>query len=167
MGQAGHEVDQFIWVANAYQPRVAVLMTPIGLELDHDMWNHVYVIGGAQHGVVLAGLWQVGIKNLAPLNCFADEPANRLMCTIRDRYRKCGLHPNGDGIGVINIQEIPHFFGLEARLRPDSGTRCLSLKRHIRTLSMGDRKTRGLVFPMCLGTDDKPRISKRGESRMV
>ena len=52
-------------------------MTPMALGLDHDMWKHVYIIDGAQHGDVLAELWQVGLKNMAPLSCFAEEPVNR------------------------------------------------------------------------------------------
>ena len=75
--RAENEGYQFIWVCNTYQPRVAVLTTPRGLELEHSFWKHVYVAGGSKHGDVLAGIWQVGIVNLATLRCFLEEPVNR------------------------------------------------------------------------------------------
>ena len=113
--QAEREVDQFTRVSNTYQPR------------------GVYVADGAQHGDVLAGIWQVGIINLAPLRCFVGELVNRPPCSIRGGYRQFGLHPIGDGRWVIGVQEAPRFIGLEVRIRPESGIRRLIHNSHIRT----------------------------------
>lgn len=104
---------------------------------------------------------------MAPPNCFADGPANHPLRAIRGRYRKFGLHPIGDGRGVIDIQEIPHCVGREVWIRPDIGTRRLSLSSHIRAISLNDLKTRGLVWDMCLGGNGKPRTWTRGGSCMV
>ena len=54
--QTEHEVAQFEWVIETYQPKAAVIMVPLGLELDEIQWDHVYIVDGAQHGDVLAGV---------------------------------------------------------------------------------------------------------------
>ena len=100
-------------VARTYPPSVAVFLTPFGLDLADLMWNDVYIADGAQHGDVLAGVWEIGTLNLAPTNCFVEGPVNRALRTIQDRYRQCGANPIGDGRGVIDIQEIPHLLALE------------------------------------------------------
>ena len=70
-------------------------MTPMGLELGREIWNRVCIVDGAQHGDVLSGPWQVGLRNLPPMSCFAEEPVNRPLRTIRERYRQCGLFHSG------------------------------------------------------------------------
>ena len=80
------------------------MMTPCGLDLEDRMRNHVYITDGAQHGDALAGVWKIGTMNLAPTNCFVEEPVNQPLCAIRDRYRICGANPAGGGRGVAGIQ---------------------------------------------------------------
>ena len=74
--QTEGEINQFEWVVQTYQPRIAVIMGPAGLELDGTNWDHVYIADSAQHGDVMAGVWQIGMKNLVPINCFVGEPSN-------------------------------------------------------------------------------------------
>ena len=91
--QTEGEVTQFEWAIDTYHPRIAVIMVPLGLELDGSVWDHVYFADSAQHGEVLAGVWQIGMQNLVPIHCFVEEPANRPLCTIFDRFRQCGITP--------------------------------------------------------------------------
>ena len=62
--QTEREVEQPKWAVRTYNPRVAVLMTPFGVDLADRMWNHVYIADGAPRGDVLAGVWQIGTMHL-------------------------------------------------------------------------------------------------------
>lgn len=91
MGEATQtegEVNQFERVVDTYQPRIAVIMAPLGMELAGATWDHVYIADGAHHGDVLAVVFQIGMGNLVPIHCIVEEPVNRPLCTIRDRYRQ-------------------------------------------------------------------------------
>ena len=130
--QTEREATQFEWAIETYQPRVAVIMAPLGLEMDGVKWDHVYIADGAHHGDALAGVWKIGMWNLVPIHCFAEELLNRPLCAIHDRYRHCEINPCGDGRGIVDTQEVPYCNGLEVWIRPDTGTRTLSLHIHIR-----------------------------------
>ena len=139
-------------------------MTPSGLDVAGQMWNHVYISDGSQHGDVLDGVWKIGTMNLAPTNCFVEEPVNRPTCTIQDRYRQCVLNPSGGGRGVIDIQEVPHCIGLEVRIRSEMGTRGRSSDIHIRHLSWNDLRWRKLRTQLliCWGKGDLPGTLSEG-----
>ena len=81
--------------ANISTPRRG-LLTPFGLDAANQMWNYVYIADGSQRGDVLAGVWKIGTLNVAPTNCFVEEPVNHSLCAIQDRYRQFGLNPSGD-----------------------------------------------------------------------
>ena len=167
--QTEREVEQFKWVVESYKPRVAVLMTPLGVDLADSVWNHAYCVDGAQHGDVLAGVWQVGTLHLAPINCFVEEPVNHPLCTMQGRYRSCGLNPSGDRRGVVDIQDIPHCIGLEVWVRLETGERISSVNSHQKTRSLNDLRANELRnnFPRCGGLDDLPRLLTGGEVCMV
>ena len=104
---------------------------------------------------------------LVDIHFFVEEPINHPLCTIRDRYRHCGINPSVDWRGVVDIQEAPHCNGLEVWARSDLGTRTLSLNSHIRPLSMNDLRTRGLMLPLRWGEEDKMRTLTKGEDCAV
>ena len=54
---AEREEGKSKWAVQTYQPRVAVLMTPFGLDLADRMRNCVYIADGAHNGDVLGGVW--------------------------------------------------------------------------------------------------------------
>ena len=140
--QTEREVEQFKWAVQTYKPRVAVSMTPFGLDMEDRMRNQVCIADGAQHGDVLASVWQIGTMNLAPITCLVEEPVNQPLCAIQDRYRIGGLNPVGDGRGVVDIQETPHCIGLEVWISLEVGCRKLSLNSHIKTRRLNGLRTR-------------------------
>ena len=156
--QDEHEVAQFECAIETNQPKTAVIMAPLGLELEESRWGHVYIIDGTQHGDVLAGVCQIGMGNLVPIHCFVEEPMNPPLCAIHDRYRICGINPCGDGRGIVDTQEVPYCNGMEVWIRPDTGSRTLSLNSHIRPRSLNDIRSGccrkgefGLSWAMQLG----------------
>ena len=161
------EINQFEWVVQTYQPRIAVIMVPLGLELGGKTWGHIYIVDSAQHGDVLAGVWQIGMKNLVPISCFAEEPVNHPLRTIYDRYRQCEIIPCGDGRGIVDVNEVPYSVGLEVRIRSDVGIRTLSLNSHIKMSSLSDLRENGIQLPWCWGKDDLPRKVTHGETCAV
>ena len=74
---------------------------PLGMYLEGQIRSHVYNADGAQHGDVLAGLWQIGTLKLVPTNCFARGPVNRPLCSSPDRYRRRRLNPISDESGRL------------------------------------------------------------------
>ena len=114
-------IEQFEWVIETYQPRKDGIVAPLGRELEGEIWNHAYVEDGAQRGEVLARVWQIGTKNIAPIHCFVEGPVNHPLCTVRARYRQFGINPIGYVIGIVDFQDVPHFIGLEVWIRSDIG----------------------------------------------
>ena len=82
-------------------------MALAGLDLDRMLRNHVYMADGAQKGDVMAGVWKVGLMNMAPIQCFSEGPENQTLRNIRASYRQCGLNPSGCDRGVTDIQASP------------------------------------------------------------
>ena len=111
---------------------------------------------GDQHDDVLAGIWKVGLANMAPIQCFAGGPVRQSLRTIRKRYRRRGLNPRGDERGVIDIQAAPHCNGIEVWIRPSKCTRRLSSNSPIRPLILNSLRTRGVQLPLCRGEDGQP-----------
>ena len=148
--QTEGEISQFKWAIETYQPRIAVIMVPLGIELDGDAWGRVHIADSAQHGDVLAGIWQIGLKNLVPIHCFVEETVNHPLCTILERFDRCGLIPCGDRRGIVDTHELPYCAGLEVWIRSDTGVRTLSLNSHIRLLGLNDLAMRGIKLPRCL-----------------
>ena len=89
------------------------------------------------------------------------------MCTIRGRYRQCGINPSGDGRGIIDIQEAHRCNGSEVWIRSDLGTRILRLESHIRPLSLNDLGTLGPTLPICWGEGDQTRTPTNGDACAV
>ena len=76
-------------------------MTPMGLEPDREIWGNVCIAAGAKHGDVLAEVLEVGFLDLSPIRCFVAELVSQPACTVRDRYRQCGLSPRGAERGLL------------------------------------------------------------------
>ena len=47
------EVTQFIQVVKIYNPETAVLMTPIGVEVDPELWDQYGLVGSTKFGDVV------------------------------------------------------------------------------------------------------------------
>ena len=107
------------------------------------------------------------MRNLVPLNCFVGEPVNRPLCTLYDRYQRCGITPCGDGRGIVEIHEIPYRAGLEVRIRSEFGVRTLSLNSHVRPVSLNDLKNHEYNLHWCWAKDDLPRKLAHGETCAV
>ena len=75
--QTEGEAEQFECVIDTYQPKDAVIMAPLGLDLDRTKWGNVYIADGSHHGDVLDGVWKIGMKHLVPIHCFVGDPVNR------------------------------------------------------------------------------------------
>ena len=161
--QTEREVAQFEWAIEKYQPKIAAIVAPLGLELGGNRRDHVYIVDGAQHGDVLAGVWEIGVGNLAPIHCFVEEPTNRPLRTIRDRYRQCGINSCGDGGGIVDTQELPYCNGLEVWIGSDTWARTWILDIHIPPLSLNDIRVRGFTMPLRWGNDDQTRTLAKGE----
>ena len=101
---------------------------------------------------------------MVPINCFVEEPVNHPLCTLYDRYHRCGIIPCGGGRGIVEIHEIPYSAGLEVCIRSEVGIRTLSLNSHIRPLSLNGFKNHGYNLPWCWGKDDLPRELSHGET---
>ena len=57
--QTAGEIEQFEWAIDTYQPRISLIVAPLGIESKGTIRNHVYIEDGAQRGDVLAGVWQI------------------------------------------------------------------------------------------------------------
>ena len=145
------EVDQFLQVATLYKPKVAVLMTPVGVEVDIERWGQFGLVDSARFGDVLGSMRQIGIIGLPTLKLLAGPLHTEYAKTIGDRYLDCGMHAVGDPRWIVDTHALQFSSGMEVGIRPAHGDIKLSLNSCIGVLCLADVKENNPKWPQVWG----------------
>ena len=161
------EVSYFLEEVHRLKPIVAVLVTPVGVELDMEMWNETGIVDSTQYGDVMGSLWQISVVGNFPLRMIKGVGSSPYAKTVGDRYMECGILTTGDERGVVNMKAMQGGTGLEVTVTNPSGEVRMSVNSCVGLISLANIRLPKVKWPKVQNLDGTCREIHQSEKCIV
>ena len=132
------EVAEFPKSITLYQPRIAVMIAPLGVAMEEGYWDVYGQVDSTLFGDVMGSVWQVCIQGASKVGSLKQMEHTPYAETVGDRYLECGMVAVGEERGIISHCPMQFSSGQEfaitnvnrkRRLIKNSGVSMVSLHK--------------------------------------